>query len=114
MADGQPERYDEVEYHYTREYFNPVKGLLTPTREEALAGGDRPQKSPYLYDEEIILAVNTALASHRPLLVAGAKVRPGADLGIRKTFADLGQTLADVFGVGPLKHGRSFLAEITT
>jgi phosphopentomutase len=47
-----------------------------------------------------------------PLLVAGAKVRAGVDLGTRKTFADLGQTLAEVFGVGKLKHGTSFLKEI--
>jgi phosphopentomutase len=46
-----------------------------------------------------------------PLLVAGARVRP-ADLGTRPTFADLGQTLADMFGVGPLAHGTSFLREI--
>jgi phosphopentomutase len=49
-----------------------------------------------------------------PLLVAGARERPGYDLGTRKTFADLGQTLADVFGVGPLSHGTSFLSQITT
>ena len=48
-----------------------------------------------------------------PLLLAGAAVRPGADLGTRQTFADLGQTLADVFGVGLLAHGTSFLSEIT-
>jgi phosphopentomutase len=48
-----------------------------------------------------------------PLLVAGAAVRPGVDLGARQTFADLGQTLADVFGVGPLAHGTSFHSEIT-
>ena len=30
-----------------------------------------------------------------PLLVAGARVRAGVDLGTRATFADLGQTLAD-------------------
>ena len=30
-----------------------------------------------------------------PLLVAGARVRDGVDLGTRPTFADLGQTLAD-------------------
>src|SRR6478609_4121665 len=47
-----------------------------------------------------------------PLLVTGARVRAGADLGTRTTFADLGQTLADVFGVGPLPHGRSFLDEL--
>jgi len=48
-----------------------------------------------------------------PLLVVGGRVRAGADLGTRATFADLGQTLADLFGVGPLAHGTSFLAEIT-
>jgi len=47
-----------------------------------------------------------------PLLVAGARVRAGVDLGTRKTFADLGQTLAEVFDVGRLPHGTSFLAEI--
>jgi phosphopentomutase len=49
---------------------------------------------------------------HVPLLVAGPQVRSGVDLGTRETFADLGQTLAQVFGVGPLAHGTSFLAEI--
>ena len=48
-----------------------------------------------------------------PLLVTGRQVRTGADLGTRRTFADLGQTLAEVFGVGPLAHGTSFLDEIT-
>src|SRR5207248_3669671 len=47
-----------------------------------------------------------------PLLVTGAHVKAGVDLGTRKTFADLGQTLADVFDVGPLAHGTSFLREI--
>jgi phosphopentomutase len=48
-----------------------------------------------------------------PVLATGAGVRRGADLGTRRTFADLGQTLADVFGVGPILHGTSFLAELT-
>jgi phosphopentomutase len=47
-----------------------------------------------------------------PLLVAGAHVRAGVDLGTRTTFADLGQTLAELFGVGRLAHGTSFLSEI--
>jgi phosphopentomutase len=47
-----------------------------------------------------------------PLLVIGARVRRGVDLGTRRTFADLGQTLAENFGVGPLAHGSSFLREI--
>jgi phosphopentomutase len=47
-----------------------------------------------------------------PLLVCGAQVRAGVDLGTRTTFADLGQTLAEVFGVGRMAHGASFLGEI--
>jgi phosphopentomutase len=47
-----------------------------------------------------------------PLMVTGAQVRRGVDLGTRRTFADLGQTLAEVFGVAPLAHGTSFLREI--
>jgi phosphopentomutase len=46
---------------------------------------------------------------HVPLLVQGPRVRGGVDLGTRSTFADLGQTLAEVFGVGRLAHGQSFL-----
>jgi phosphopentomutase len=48
-----------------------------------------------------------------PLLVAGAHVRAGADLGTRATFADLGQTLAELFGVRPLAHGTSFLGQVS-
>jgi phosphopentomutase len=47
-----------------------------------------------------------------PVLLTGAGVRRGADIGTRQTFADLGQTLAANFGVGPLAHGTSFLEEI--
>jgi phosphopentomutase len=50
---------------------------------------------------------------HVPILVAGSRVAPGVDLGTRSTFADLGQTLAENFGVGPLAHGTSFLREIS-
>jgi phosphopentomutase len=39
-------------------------------------------------------------------------VRQGFDIGTRQTFADLGQTLAENFGVGPLAHGTSFLEDI--
>jgi len=47
-----------------------------------------------------------------PVFVVGRVVRPGVDIGTRRTFADLGQTIADVFAVGPLEHGSSFLASI--
>jgi len=47
-----------------------------------------------------------------PLLMTGSHVRRDVSLGTRATFADLGQTLADNFGVGPLAHGTSFLEDI--
>jgi phosphopentomutase len=47
-----------------------------------------------------------------PLLVAGPRVTAGRDLGTRRTFADLGQTLAATFGAAALAHGDSFLEEI--
>jgi phosphopentomutase len=47
-----------------------------------------------------------------PLLVSGSGVRRGVDLGTRRTFADIGQTLAEAFAVGPIAHGTSFLHEI--
>jgi phosphopentomutase len=50
---------------------------------------------------------------HVPLLMTGAAVRKGVDLGTRRTFADVGQTLAELFGVGPMTHGTSFLTEIS-
>ncbi|NLM46594.1 MAG: phosphopentomutase [Firmicutes bacterium] len=42
-----------------------------------------------------------------PLLVYGRQVKPGP-LGIRSTFADVGQTVAELFGVERLEHGESF------
>jgi phosphopentomutase len=49
---------------------------------------------------------------HVPLLITGSRVRRGANLGTRRTFADLGQTLAANFLVGPLAHGTSFLEDV--
>jgi phosphopentomutase len=46
-----------------------------------------------------------------PLLVVGPKVKPRA-LGIRRTFADLGQTVAEYFGVPKLAAGTSFLRDV--
>jgi phosphopentomutase len=47
-----------------------------------------------------------------PMLLSGSHVRPGVDLGTRASFSDLGQTLADLFEVGPLSHGVSVLPAI--
>ena len=46
-----------------------------------------------------------------PVLVLGPQVQPAA-LGVRRTFADLGQTVADYFGVTRLAAGTSFLGEV--
>jgi len=48
-----------------------------------------------------------------PILATGPKVKSGVDLGTRSTFADLGQTIAGNFGVAAMKHGRSFLRELS-
>jgi phosphopentomutase len=47
-----------------------------------------------------------------PLLAWGPGLHSGVDLGTRATFADLGQTVASAFGVGPLVAGTSFAGEI--
>jgi phosphopentomutase len=47
-----------------------------------------------------------------PLMLAGAAVVANVHLGTRATFADLGQTIAELFDVPRLEHGTSFLSEI--
>jgi phosphopentomutase len=49
---------------------------------------------------------------HVPVFACGPRVRAGVNIGVRATFADLGQTVADAFRVGPLPHGVSFLQDI--
>ena len=49
---------------------------------------------------------------HVPVLLYGRQIKAGTDIGTRATFADLGQTLAEVFGVGPLPQGTSFIQAI--
>lgn len=41
-----------------------------------------------------------------PVLIYGQKIKP-VSLGKRKTFADIGQTIASYFGVSPMDHGES-------
>jgi phosphopentomutase len=47
-----------------------------------------------------------------PLLVYGQPIRLGVNLGLRSTFADLGQTIAAAFGVEPLATGTSFASTL--
>ena len=48
-----------------------------------------------------------------PVLVLGPGVQP-ISLGIRRTFADLGQTVSEYFGLPGLAAGTSFLKDVTT
>ena len=43
-----------------------------------------------------------------PLLVAGPRVKKGAYLGVRSTFADCGASVAELLGVAPPPTGRPF------
>lgn len=47
-----------------------------------------------------------------PVLIYGAPVRSGINIGTRETFADLGQTVAEYLAVQPTPAGKSFLKEI--
>ncbi len=48
-----------------------------------------------------------------PIIAAGPPSAAGIDLGTRQTLADVGATIAEVFGVEPPETGESFLKEIS-
>jgi phosphopentomutase len=47
-----------------------------------------------------------------PLLVDGAPVKPGTELGTRASFADIGATVEEALGLAPAGPGLSFLAQV--
>lgn len=47
-----------------------------------------------------------------PLLAYGPRAKPGVPLGVRKSLADIGQTVAEVFSAGEIPAGTSFLRDI--
>ncbi|NFL01856.1 phosphopentomutase [Clostridium botulinum] len=49
---------------------------------------------------------------HVPFLAYGKALKSNVNLGTRTTFADMGQTVADIFGIEPIRYGESFLKEI--
>jgi phosphopentomutase len=49
---------------------------------------------------------------YTPLLAFGPRVRAGADLGLRETLSDIGQTVAENFATS-IEKGTSFLSEIS-
>lgn len=51
---------------------------------------------------------------YTPMLAWNKKIRPGANLGTRTTFADIGATVLEYFGLENRTDGQSFLKEICT
>lgn len=49
-----------------------------------------------------------------PILAAGIRVRAGANVGTRASFADIGATVEEALGLAPAGPGRSFLRECAT
>ena len=47
-----------------------------------------------------------------PLIMAGPHIKAGTNLGPRKSFADIGRTVLDYFGLKNGIAGESFLGEI--
>ncbi|MGI9070512.1 MAG: phosphopentomutase [Bryobacteraceae bacterium] len=89
---------------------------------EALEAFDRWLPGLQLQDEDLVILTadhgcdpTTPSTDHSreytPLLVYGACVRAGVNLGTRRTLADIGQTVAENFGT-EIKAGTSFLEEI--
>ena len=81
-----------------------------------------PRLEQRLRDEDLVIVTadhgndpTTPSTDHSreavPILVLGPRVRAAA-LGERGTFADMGATIAEYFGVAPLAAGTSFLEEV--
>jgi phosphopentomutase len=47
-----------------------------------------------------------------PLLVCGESIAKGKNLGVRESFADVGATIAEIFGIKGTGSGKSFLEEL--
>ena len=47
-----------------------------------------------------------------PVVIYGDSVKPGVDLGIRESFADIGATVCDILGTGETSVGESFRSDI--
>ncbi|MGI6069221.1 MAG: phosphopentomutase [Blautia sp.] len=48
-----------------------------------------------------------------PMLICGKDIRPGADIGTRSSFADIGATILDFFGIQAENPGTSFKNLVT-
>jgi len=113
-------RNDVPGYAANLERFDEALARLLPTLRDsdllvvtADHGNDPSTPSTDHSREYVPILVTGGPAKAGPHLRSGGPhIRQGIDIGTRQTFADLGQTLAANFGVGPLAHGTSFLEDI--
>ena len=47
-----------------------------------------------------------------PILLYGKSIKKGINIGIRNSFADIGQSIAEIFGTKTLKIGQSFMDKL--
>ena len=47
-----------------------------------------------------------------PILLYGESIKKGVNIGIRNSFADIGQSIAEIFGTKTLKIGQSFMDKL--
>ncbi len=108
-----------VEFDQTWGHRNDVGGYIEGLRQ---LDAWMPRLEARARTEDVIILTadhgndpTTASTDHAreavPVLCFGPQVRPVA-LGERGTFADIGATVAEAFGVGPLASGTSFLGEL--
>ena len=113
-------RNDVAGYAANLERFDAALATLVPTLRETdllvvtADHGNDPTTPSTDHAREYVPVMLTAGATRgtEGPPKGGLHIRPGTDIGTRATFADLGQTLASNFGVGPLDHGTSFLEDI--
>jgi phosphopentomutase len=112
-------RNDVAGYASNLERFDEALARVLPTLRDsdllvvtADHGNDPSTPSTDHSREYVPVLITTGSAKAGGPAKAGPHVRHGCDIGTRASFADLGQTLAANFGVGPLAHGTSFLEDI--
>ena len=108
-----------IEFDQSWGHRNDVPGFIGGLRE---LDGALPGLLEAVQEEDLIIFTadhgndpTTASTDHArervPVLVYGPRVR-AVSLGERPTFADMGQTVAEFLGAGPLAAGTSFLHEV--
>lgn len=81
--------------------------------EERLLPGDLVLLTADHGNDPTFTATTDHTREHVPVLAFGPGLSEGVDLGTRASFADLGATVEDAFGLAPTPVGRSFLGELT-